>query len=84
MDTKDFMNYVRGWGFFLLIAVVLTCTIFGFVKLAIIMFPPGLSFSEQGLQACQKQGGTPIFEDHGAAYKSCAINGKSDTKNVVR
>lgn len=45
----------------------------------------GASYQEvQSLKMCAAAHGTPVLEENGNAYKSCAINGKSSTRNVVK
>lgn len=80
----------EGTGIFValwLAAVVLVLTTFGLLKLGSAMFdnPSTLGALEaSSIRLCDKEHGTPVLEDNGQAYKSCAIDGKSNTRNVVK
>lgn len=84
MDNGDFMNALRGFTLGAILVVGATLAVFGFIKLGSNLFDTHPSNSEQSIKICKEKGGTPVLEGYGEAYKSCAINGKSDTKNVVK
>lgn len=91
MDDYD-KNKVAGFvGWFFTVwalIIIVTTTIFVATKIGNNMFSDkyrGASYQEiQSLKMCAVAHGTPVLENNGDAYKSCAINGKSDTRNVVK
>lgn len=85
-------TFVR-WFFTLwTLAIIVTATVFALGKVGGAMFdsasdglPPSTSYDEKrSLDMCEAAHGTPVLESNGTAYKSCAINGKSDTRNTVK
>jgi len=82
MDEEDFRLLVGA----LCMAIVTTVGVFLLIKLGSAMFdlPQSSNLNTMSIAACEKVGGTPVLESNGQAYKSCAINGKSDTRNVTK
>lgn len=84
MEREDFSLVAGVW----LIIMVAILTIFGLCKLSGAMFDrvPGTpTYQERrALDMCDRAKGTPVLEARGRAYKSCAINGHSDTRNIVK
>lgn len=86
MDSEDFFDFARGFAAVALVVIVTTIATFCLVKIGSGMFdnPSKLGALEQAsINLCDKAHGTVVLEDNGQAYKSCAINGHSDTKNIV-
>lgn len=63
---------------------VVALTVMGFVKLGSAWFNLAPGLNGTSLQECAAAHGTPVLEADGQAYKSCAINGKSVTSNIVK
>lgn len=80
-ELSTFLLWTVSIGVLLIVAVLAT---FGLCKLGGAMFDSAPDLSKTSIAICEKQGGTPILEGTGDAYKSCALNGKSDTHNTVK
>jgi hypothetical protein len=84
-ETQE--NFIRCFGTILASGAILTISVMLFCKLGGKMFDivPRVDLNTSSIAICkQAHGGTPVLEENGDAYKSCAINGKSDTRNVVK
>lgn len=57
------------------IVVISVLTVFGLVKVGSHLFNVAPRLNNAGMAACAKQGGTPIFENFGKAYKACSVPG---------
>lgn len=77
------MRDIKCFGVVLVFMVVTVLSAFSLVKLASTMFDMPEGATSRAMRYCKDAGGTPVLEN-GEQYKACAINGKSDTRNVVK
>lgn len=91
-EKNEMGKFVSWFGTLLSCGLILAFVTMGVAKISSAMFdlrnsnlPNNTSYDEvQSLKQCAAAKGTPVLEQGGSAYKSCAINGKSDTRNVVK
>lgn len=86
MDREDMSSVWRVVAFITGIALITVVFITVLIKVEQSLFPKDYAhdLTWQSMEMCRNVHGTPVLEADGAAYKSCAINGKSETHNTVR